>query len=177
LGELTPPAALPPLRAPEPLAERHDLAPFDCGNDDLNRWLKQRARPSEGRSARTIVLPAGNRVVGYYCLAAGAVERASLASARLRRNLPEPIPVLVLGRLARDRALRGRGIGAALLQDAILRCLEASRIIGVRAIVAHAVDERAAAFYRRYQFLPSPLAALTFVLPIETAQAAHEQSP
>jgi len=171
---VTPPAsgAAPPLQPPEALADRHDLSRFDCGNDDLNHWLRHRARPSEGRSARTIVLPAANRVMGYYCLAAGAVERANLATARLRRNLPEPIPVLVLGRLARDLELRGRGVGAGLLKDAILRSLEASRIIGVRAIVAHAIDDAAAQFYRRFQFLPSPLDARTLVLPIETAQAA-----
>lgn len=160
------------LRAPEPIAAAHDLSDFDCGNEDLNDWLKRRALASEGRSARTTVLCDGARVAGYYCLATGAIERESLSSAKLRKNLPDPIPILVLGRLAIARDCQGRGLGRALLKDAILKAITASEIAGVRALVVHAVDNAAANFYKKYGFVPSPLNPRALLLPIETAKAA-----
>ena len=160
------------LRPPEPIAATHDLTPFDCGNEDLNDWLKRRALTSEGRSARTSVLCDGQRVVGYYCLATGAIARESLSSAKLRKNLPDPIPILVLGRLAIAVDCQGRGLGKALLRDAILKTIAASEIAGVRALVVHATDDAAARFYQRYGFAPSPLNPRALLLPIETAKAA-----
>lgn len=115
---------------------------------------------------------AGSRVVGYYCLAAGSVIRTDLPSAKLRRNTPPQVPVIVIGRLAVDKQFQRRRIGAGMLKDAITRALKASRTIGVRAILVHAVDDAAAAFYRSYDFLPSPTDARTLLLPIETAAAA-----
>lgn len=162
----------PELRAPEALTSAHDLTDFDCGYPDLNDWLQQRALTSEGVSARTIVLCVGQTVVGYYCLATGSVERAHLHNAKLRRNQPDPIPIIVMGRLAVDNRYKGRGFGPGLLKDAILRTLKASEIAGVRALVVHAIDQEAAKFYLKYKFLPSPLNDLTFVLPLETARAA-----
>ena len=160
------------LRPPEPITATHNLASFDCGNEDLNDWLKRRALPSEGRSARTSVLCNEQRVAGYYCLATGSIERESLSSAKLRKNLPDPIPILVLGRLAISLDYQGRGLGKALLKDAILKTIAASEIAGVRALVVHAIDDAAARFYQRYGFIASPLNPRALVLPIETAKAA-----
>lgn len=160
------------LRPPGPLSEDHDVATFACDNEDLNGWLRRRALAAESRTARTYVVCSENRVVGYYCLAAGAVLRTELPTARSRRNTPLRVPVIVIGRLAVDRRFKGRGVGAGLLRDAILRSIEASRAIGVRAILVHAIDDDAASFYRRYGFRPSPLADRTLVLPIETAVKA-----
>lgn len=157
---------------PEPISAAHDLAAFDCGNPDLNDWLKHRALASEGRSARTIVLSDGTRVIAYYCLATGAIEREGLPSAKLRRNQPDQIPIMMLGRLAVDRSHAGRGFGSALLKDAILKSIEVSKIAGVRALVVHAIDDAAARFYQRYGFIPSPLGPRSLLLPIETAIAA-----
>ncbi|NJM92592.1 MAG: GNAT family N-acetyltransferase [Rhodospirillaceae bacterium] len=154
------------------MSPAHDLAAFDCGNEDLNDWLKRRAVASEGRSARTTVLCDGQRVAGYYCLATGAIERESLSSAKLRKNLPDPIPILVLGRLAIALEYQGRGLGKALLKDAILKTITASEIAGVRALVVHAIDDAAAQFYQRYGFVPSPLNPRALLLRIETARAA-----
>ncbi|HEX6119400.1 MAG TPA: GNAT family N-acetyltransferase [Dongiaceae bacterium] len=160
------------IRPPEPISAAHDLTQFDCGNQDLNDWLRQRALASEGRSARTFVLCEGRRVAGYYSLATGSIERDGLPGAKLRRNLPEAIPIIVLGRLAVDLSCRGRGFGAGLLKEAILKTIMASEIAGVRALVVHAIDDTAAAFYRKYGFRPSSLNERTLLLPIETAKAA-----
>ena len=160
------------LRPPEPISAAHDLASFDCGNEDLNDWLKRRALASEGRSARTSVLCDGQRIAGYYCLATGSIERENLSSAKLRKNLPDPIPILVLGRLAIALDYQGRGLGKALLKDAVLKTVAASEIAGVRALVVHAIDDAAARFYQKHGFVPSPLNARAFLLPIETAIAA-----
>lgn len=165
------PAAGPRPNPPEALSDVHDLTQFDCGNADLDRWLRQRARTSEGATARTFVVAAGGHVVAYYCLAAGSVVPRELPR-KIRHNNPEQVPVIVIGRLAVDRAFQGRGFGKGLLKDAILRALQAAQSIGVRAIVVHAIDDRAAAFYKKFGFLPSPLDARTFILPVATAAAA-----
>jgi GNAT superfamily N-acetyltransferase len=160
------------LRPPEAISHIHDVTVFDCGKPDLNLWLQQRAHLAEGKSARTMVICEDVHVIGYYCLATGAIERESLPSAKLRRNLPDPIPVVVLGRLAIDRRHQGRGLGSALVKDAILKTIAASEIAGVRALLVHATDDQAAAFYRRYGFIASPTGPRTLLLPIETAKAA-----
>jgi GNAT superfamily N-acetyltransferase len=153
----------------ERLNETHDFAAFDCGNEKLNDWLRQHARNNEGRASRTFVVPVGDEVVGYYSLAAGSVMRQELPR-RLRHGTPEPVPILVLGRLAVDKRHKGQGLGAALLKDAILRALLASESVGVLAIVVHAIDDQAGAFYQKYGFVPSPINVRTFVLPMETAR-------
>jgi len=160
------------LSAPAPLSKSHDCAAFDCGRPVLDDWLRRRAPRSEGRTARTYVVAEGRRVVGYYTLAAGAVARTSLPSARARRDTPTEVPVVVIGRLAVDLGYQRRGVGAGMLKDAILRAVEASRAIGVRAILVHAIDDEAAGFYRRFGFTASPVAPRTLMLAIETAVAA-----
>jgi len=161
----------PRLRAPERLTARHDLTRFDCGDAGLNDWLKRRALKNEGGSSRTYVVCAGDAVVGFYCLAAGAVIRAE-APKPIQRNMPEQLPVILIGRLAVDTAHQGRGIGAGLLKDALLRSLAIADAIGVRAILVHALDDKAAAFYARYGFKPSPIDPQTLLVPLETAAAA-----
>ncbi|MEZ4557406.1 MAG: GNAT family N-acetyltransferase [Caldilineaceae bacterium] len=121
------------LTAPALLDEQHDLMPFSCGEAELDDWLKRRARANQSSGAsRTYVLAAQDRVIAYYALAGGAVI-AREAPGRVRRNMPDPIPVIVLGRLAVDRAWQGQGLGTAMLRDAVLRTLQAAEIIGVRA--------------------------------------------
>jgi GNAT superfamily N-acetyltransferase len=164
-----------PLRAPEPLAAKHDVARFSNGTHPaLDQWLRERALASEGLSARTyVVCPSHepNRVVGYFSIAAAVEQRNALPSAKLRRGMPEQVPLLLIGRLAVDAAWRGRGVGSALLGDALRRCLAASEIAGARGVIAHAIDEAAIGFYERHGFVRSPLGERVMLMPIETAQA------
>lgn len=134
--------------------------------------MRERALHSEGRSARTYVVTAAGRVLAYSCLAAGAVVRSNLGRVKLRASMPDQVPVIVLGRLAVDRAWQARGLGRGLLKEGIVRALGASDLIGVRAILVHAIDEAAVAFYRRFGFLDSPVQPRTLLLPLETARAA-----
>lgn len=170
MPELPPPGLLPP----EPLRSHHDLTRFTNGRHaSLDDWLKDRARLSEGWSARTYVLaPATDpgRVIGYHCLATAMIERADLPSAKLRRDIPDPLPMMLLGRLAIDQNWQGRGLGSALLVDAVRRCVAASTIIGARGIIAHAIDDDAFGFYQRHGFLETPVERL-MLLPMERAGA------
>src|ERR1700737_1796803 len=173
MGKGTPPPAIvrgPQLRPPVHLTARHDVSTFDCGKTDLNNWLIRQACRSEGRSARTYVITVDLRVVGYYCLAAGSVIRAELPRAGLRRNAPDQVPVIVLGRLAIDAKFASRGFGKGLLKDAILRCLNVSEAVGARAILVHAIDDEACGFYRKFGFLPFPTNSRTLVLPLDTVK-------
>jgi GNAT superfamily N-acetyltransferase len=143
--------------APSPLADHHELAEFDCGVSELDNWLLRRARANQVSGAsRTFVVCEGSRVIAYYALASGAVKSPE-APGRLRRNMPDPIPVAVLGRLAIDRSYHGRGIGRALVRDVGLRLLNAAEILGIRGVLVHAISEEARAFYEAVGFLPSPL--------------------
>jgi GNAT superfamily N-acetyltransferase len=153
------------------LTPRHDISAFDCGKPDLNDWLARQARQSDGKSARTYVVASDLRVVAYYCLAAGAVIRGDLPNARLRRNMPDQVPVIVLGRLAVDSKFSSRGIGKGLIKDALSRSLTVSETIGARAMLVHAIDEEAAGFYRKFGFLAFPTNSLTFVIPMETVKS------
>jgi len=173
VGGLT--AGAPALRAPEPLAAGHDVSRFANGvHSSLDQWLRERARASEGLSARTyVVCPAKepDRVVGYFSISAAVEERNALPSAKLRRGMPEQVPLLLVGRLAVDAEWRGRGLGSALLIDALRRCLAASEIAGARGVVAHAIDDAAVAFYERHGFVRSPLGERVMLMPIETVRS------
>jgi GNAT superfamily N-acetyltransferase len=162
--------AVRPLFAPAPLAPEHSLDPFDSGVAPLDDWLKRRARSNQAEGAsRTFVLCAGSRVVGYYSLAAGSVTHAT-ATGKVRRNMPEPVPVILLGRLAIDRDWQGKGLGTDLLRDAVMRATSAAGTIGVRAILVHAVSEAAKAFYERNGFRPSPVDPMTLMITMEDAR-------
>jgi GNAT superfamily N-acetyltransferase len=157
------------LTAPAPLAPEHELEEFASGVEPLDTWLKHRARANEaGGASRTYVICEATRVVGYYSLAAGSVLHHT-ATGRVRRNMPDPVPAALLGRLAIDHAWQGRGLGAALLQDAVLRVIGAAESIGVRAILVHAISEEAKAFYEHWGLRPSPIDPMTLMITVEEA--------
>lgn len=141
------------LARPVVLKPSHDVSAFDCGRSEIDGWLRERAlKATESDTARTFVVCRGaRRVVGYHALAAGAVAHAGAAGA-LRRNSPDPVPVIVLARLGVDRSEQGRGLGQDLLADAMRRALQAAKIIGARALVVHALDAGAARFYEARGF-------------------------
>jgi GNAT superfamily N-acetyltransferase len=153
------------LSAPEPLCAEHDLSNFACGEASLDDWLKRRALANQfsGASRTFVALDEDRLVVGYYALAAGAVAHQS-ATGGVRRNMPDPIPVLVLGRLAVAQRAQGLKLGAALLQDAVWRAMAVSENAGIRALLVHALSERARAFYEQYGFQESPLDPMTLML-------------
>ncbi|MCM2502771.1 GNAT family N-acetyltransferase [Aureimonas altamirensis] len=160
------------LSAPVPLTVEHDLSAFDCGEPALNDWLRQRALKNESRFSRTYVVCAGNRVVGYFCISAGSVERGA-APGKVRRNAPDQIPVSIIGRLAVSLDHAGRGLGADLLSDALRRIALASQSIGIGAVMVQAKDKAAKRFYLRYaEFVEYPEDSRTLFLPIETVVAA-----
>jgi GNAT superfamily N-acetyltransferase len=163
------------LRAPEPLGPNHDISRFSNGiHPSLDQWLHERARLSEGLSARTYVVCATdepNRVVGYFSISAALEQRNALPSARLRRGMPEQVPLLLIGRLAVDTQWQGQGLGSALLADALRRCLAASDIAGARGVIAHAIDHAAVGFYERHGFVRSPLGERVMLVPIETVRS------
>lgn len=160
------------IGAPEHLTAQHDVAAFDSGVPPLDDWLKRHALANETAGAsRTYVVCVGRRVVGYYALATGAVTHARTIG-RVRRNMPDPVPAMVLGRLAVDHAFQGRGIGEGLLRDAILRTLQAAELAGIRAILVHAISEDAKRFYERHGFVESPVDPMTLMITIAEAQRA-----
>lgn len=160
------------LRPPEPLTDSHDLSTFDCGEPSLDDWLRRRALKNETSGAsRTYVVCRGSKkqVIAYYCLAAGAVARAG-AAGRVRCNMPDPIPVMILGRLAVDRSHQDKGLGKALLRDAVLRTVQAADIAGIRAILVHALSHDARRFYERCGFHPSPIDSMMLMITIAEAR-------
>lgn len=160
------------LSAPAPLTADHDVSGFDCGEPALNDWLRHRALKNESRFSRTyVVCDDGKRVVAYFCISAGAVERAA-APGKVRRNAPDTIPVSVIGRLAVSSDHAGKGLGADLLADALRRIAVASQSIGIGAVLVHAKDEAAKRFYLRCaEFIEYPEDSRTLFLPIETVVA------
>jgi predicted N-acetyltransferase YhbS len=157
------------ISPPEHLCAKHEVSGFDSGEPILDDWLRRRALQNEaGGASRTYVVCAGGRVAGYYTLAVGAVAHAG-AAGRVRRNMPDPLPVMVLGRLAVDKALQGRGIGAGLLRDAVLRTLQAAKIAGIKAILVHAISEGAKRFYEKHGFVGTPADPLTVMITVAEA--------
>jgi predicted N-acetyltransferase YhbS len=157
------------LTAPEPLVPDHELDAFDSGIASLDEWLKRRARRNEAEGAsRTFVVCVDRRVAGFYCLAAGSVLHTT-ATGKVRRNMPDPVPILLLGRLAVDRQWQGKGLGD-LLADAVLRAVGAAKSVGVRAILVHAISDHARTFYEKHGFRPSPVEPMTLMITIEEAQ-------
>ncbi|PPE67904.1 GNAT family N-acetyltransferase [Caldimonas caldifontis] len=160
------------LRAPEPFTADHDIDGFDCGVPSLNQWLARRAAANQASGAsRTFVACDGHKVVGYYALASSAVAPAA-APGRFRRNMPDPVPVVVLGRLAVATSHRGQGLGRALFQDAALRVLHAADAIGIRGLVVHALSEEAKTFYLRLGLEESPLDPMTLMVTVADLRVA-----
>ena len=154
-----------PLGAPQPLAATHLLDEFACGEASLDEWLKRRALTNQlsGASRTFVVSDPDGRIQGYYAMAAGAVSH-QVATSAVRRNRPDPVPVMVLARLAVDHRAQGIQLGGALLQDAVHRALAVSQQAGVPALLVHALHDRAKAFYEHYGFQASPLHPLTLML-------------
>lgn len=154
------------LSAVEPLTERHICGAFDCGkHPSLTVWLKRYALESQkAKSARTFVVHRANAVVAYYSLCAASIGRSE-ASGRAAKGQPaRPIPAILLARLAIDQSEQGKGLGKALLKDALSRSLNASHEIGARVILVHAIDQEARNFYRKFGFEPSPVNDLHLML-------------
>lgn len=161
--------------APERLTADHNVGPFDCGTPELNAWLRRRALANQQTDAsRTFVSLDDSRVVGYYALAAGGVNVIS-APGHFRRNMPDPIPVVLLGRLAIDLSFQGKGLGRALFRDAALRVINAADSIGVRGILVHAISEAARDFYLAVGFEPSPLEPMTLMVTLADLRGATTQ--
>ena len=140
------------INGPEPLSAHHDASMFDSGAESLDAWLKSKGRLNEAKGgARTYVVCEGERVIAFYSLAAGSVERRRVSS-RVGRSMPEPIPVILLGQLAVDSQFQGRGLGGDFIVDASRRALAAAGLIGARALITQALDEEARNFYERFGF-------------------------
>jgi len=164
------------LTSPQPLNEQHEIGAFDSGVALLDDWLKRRARANQASGAsRTYVVCEEHRVVGYYALASGAVAIEN-ASGRLRRNMPDPVPVAVLGRLAIAQSFQKRGLGRALIRDVATRVIQAAEVIGIRGILVHAISPEAKAFYLAVGFEVSPLEPLTLMATLADIQAASKIS-
>lgn len=163
------------INRPEKLRSDHDVSQFQCGELTLDDWLRRRAlQNQESGASRTYVVCVGNRVVGYYALAVGAVVHAT-APGRVRRNMPDPVPVMVIGRLAIDLTSQGQGLGPALLRDAILRTVQAADIAGIRAILVHAISEHAKRFYEKCGFIVSPVEPMTLMITVAEAKKALKE--
>jgi GNAT superfamily N-acetyltransferase len=164
---------------PAPLIEAHDVEGFDSGTPPLDAWLANRAfRNQHSGASRTFVAcPVDDRLraAGFYSLAASSVKLEE-APGRVRRNMPEPIPVILLGRLAVDTRHQRAGLGASLLQDAVSRVVGIADEVGIRALLVHAIDEPAAAFYARFGFIPAPMDDQTLFLPIQNIQESLRRS-
>ena len=149
-----------------------DLSSFDCGVERLNRWLVERAKANEDKLAsRTYVVKQGGRVVGFYAISTASIFHAD-ATGSVRRNMPDPIPVILLGQLGVDRSMQGKRLGVNLLQDALLRILEVSKVIGTRVVTVDAISDEARAFYLRFGFAPKQTDPMRLFLDIRAIEAA-----
>lgn len=157
------------ITPPEKLQPYHSFKAFDSGKPVLDEWLQKRAlRNEETGGSRTYVVCIKKQIVGFYTLAVGSIE-AQKAPGKIRRNMPDPIPVMIIGRLAVDQKYQRSGIGRGLLRDAILRIVQAAEIAGIRAILVHALDDDAKTFYQRCGFRVSPLEPLTLLITVADA--------
>ncbi len=166
---------MPRFNDPEPLGVQHDVEEFDCGTESLNLWLKKHAlQAATAGSARTFVVhdDQQHRIVGYHALAAASITHVE-ATPRARKGMPRhPIPAALLARLAVDTTVQGRGVGAWLLRDAMLRAVSAADEVGVRVLLVHAINDNARAFYTRYGFEPSPTDELSLQMLLKDVRAA-----
>lgn len=155
-------------QAPQPLLPTHRCDGFASLEPELDAWLMRRAYANQlsGASRTFVVVDAHQTVIGYYALAAGAVSH-QVATPAVRRNMPDPLPVMVLARLAVDQRAQGRQLGASLLQDAVKRCALVSQHAGIRALLVHALHDRAKQFYEHYGFQPSAVHPMTLLLRLQ----------
>lgn len=160
------------LSSPQPLSAEHRLEDFACGESSLDDWLRRRGliNQTTGASRTFVVTDESGQVLAYYALAAGAVSHQE-SPGTIRRNMPDPVPVMVLARLAVDQRLQGQQVGGALLKDALHRAISVAQNIGVRAMLVHALNDRARQFYAHYGFVPSPANPMTLMLPLHGRNA------
>lgn len=163
----------PSFTRPRPIKPDDELSRFDCGKPSLNEYLTKRAvwNNAEGGS-RCIVSMSDGRVAGYYALATSTISHLDVVG-RVRRNMPDPIPMVLLSRLAVDLKFAGRGLGRQLLRDAILRTVEVAQIVGVRGLLVHALDEEARAFYEKFDFEASVTDPLHLMLLVKDMVAVY----
>lgn len=162
------------LTAPAPIEAVHTADNFDCGISSLNQWIRQQALKNElSGASRTFVVCIEKEVVGYYALATGSILRQQ-APGKIRREMPDPIPVMVLARFAVDRTWQKSGVGLGLLRDALLRTYNVSRQVGVRALLVHALSEKAKGFYLRHGFTQSPVDQMTLMLKMQDVRQILE---
>ena len=160
------------IAAPEVLQAKHEVSGFCCGVDSLDEWLIRRALQNQlSGASRTFVCCEGHKVIAYYCLASCSVTTTA-AFGRFRRNMPDPIPVVVLGRLAIDKSLQHQGMGRALVRDAGLRVIQVAETIGIRGMMVHALSNEARAFYLRTGFEPSPIDPMLLMITLDDLLAA-----
>lgn len=159
------------LEAPQPLLAEHRLEGFCCGEPALDEWLRRKAliNQATGASRTFVVTDETKQVLAYYALAAGAVLHSE-SPGSIRRNMPDPVPVMVLARLAVDQRLHGQQMGGAMLKDALQRAGVVAQHIGVRALLVHALHERAWGFYLHYGFVPSPANPMTLMLALRAGR-------
>lgn len=155
------------INKPTPILEEHNTNVFCSGNDLLDDWLKFKALSNEKkRASRCFVITKNNTIIGYYAIAAGSIAHKE-ATGKIRRNMPDPIPIMILGRLAIDKNYQHMGLGTALLKDVLLRSLQAADIIGIKAILVHAIDQNAIHFYQERGFRSSPIDEKILMLSLE----------
>jgi GNAT superfamily N-acetyltransferase len=168
----------PPVHDCVLLAATHDLTGFDCGVAALNSYLQKFALQNQrGQAARTYVVARGDRVVGYYSLAAASARREETPARVAKGQAAQPVPVILLARLAVDSGEKGKGLGTRLLQDALLRAVQAAEIVGCRAVMVQAKDETAKAFYERLGFQPSPTDPFRLFLLMKDIKASLDALP
>lgn len=159
------------LTPPSPISADHALDSFECGEPSLDEWLKKRALKNNASGAsRCFVICHNANAIGYYSLSAGAIRHEAVAKA-MRRNMPDPLPVLVLGRLAIDRRYHNQGLGSALLRDAMIRAVKVSGDAGIFALMVHALSEQAMRFYLSRGFVESPLQPMTLIMTLATVRS------
>ena len=155
------------ISSPEIITKDHHIEGFTSGEDSLDHWLKRKALKNLANSAsRTYVVHNNYNVSGYYCMSTGSIE-CNKVPGKIKRNMPNPIPLMVLGRLAVDIKYQGKGIGRGLLKDAVLRTYTISQKVGVKALLVHALTDSAKHFYKRFGFIESPIEEMTLFLPMQ----------
>lgn len=159
----------PALTKPARLADQHDTLRFSCGDDVLDGWLRHRASEQRDEGTSTFVVAQGSRVVGYYSLARGAVERVQVTRWRSRRTFVDPVPALVVSRVAVDSNFQGQGVGARMLRDALMRAATVYRTVGLPLLLAHAIEEDRKDFYRHFGFADTRLDPYLVALPLRDA--------
>lgn len=159
------------LTPPKILNAEHNIKDFDCGKKVLDDWLKKRALANQAsRASRTFVVCDSNRVVGYYALAMGSVSH-EIAHRKVKQNMPKPVPVMVLARLAVDLEWKGQGVGRSLVRDAMLRTLNISEQVGCSALLVHAIDDDAKSYYENLGLYASPIEPLTLMVTLKEIEA------